>query len=113
MDGGAQSPKESWLRLVLIDAGLPRPVTQIHVTDNPLVAYLDMGWKEPKVALEYDGDQHRTDRLQHVVDRLGRHVIKVINEDRPNVVIRRARDALGTVSAEIAVRAVTPAPARP
>jgi hypothetical protein len=102
MDDGAQSPKESWLRLVLIDAGLPRPVTQIRVTDGHLVAYLDMGWEGPKVALEYDGDQHRNDRRQYVkdirraemADRLGWHVIKVINEDQPDVVIRRARDAL-------------------
>jgi len=102
MDGGAQSPKETWLRLVLIDAGLPRPLTQIRVTDGRLVAYLDLGWEEPLVALEYDGDQHRNDRRQYVkdvrraqmVDGLGWHVIKVINEDRPNVVIQRARDAL-------------------
>lgn len=102
MDGGAQSPKESWLRLMLIDAGLPRPVTQIRVTDGPLVAYLDMGWEGPMVALEYDGDQHRTDRRQYVRDirraemvhRLGWQVIKVINEDRPSVVIERAREAL-------------------
>jgi hypothetical protein len=107
MDGGAQSPKESWLRLVLVDAGLPRPVTQIEVTDGHDVAYLDMGWEEPMVAIEYDGDQHRTDRRQYVkdirraemVDRLGWHVIKVINEDRPNVVVQRARDALARRSA--------------
>ncbi len=102
MDGGAQSPKETWLRLVLIDAGLPRPVTQIRVTAGQLVAYLDMGWQEPKVALEYDGDQHRNDRRQYVrdirraeiVDGLGWRVIKVINEDRPNAIVQRARDAL-------------------
>ncbi|WP_068188993.1 hypothetical protein [Mycobacterium sp. UM_CSW] len=107
MDGGAQSPKETWLRLALIDAGLPRPTTQIHVTDGNLVAYLDMGWDGPMVALEYDGDQHRTDRRQYVRDirraemihRLGWEVIKVINEDRPNVVIQRARDALARRSA--------------
>ncbi len=107
MDGGAQSPKESWLRLVLIDAGLPRPVTQIKVTDGHLVAYLDMGWDGPMVAVEYDGDQHRTDRRQYVKDirraemvsRLGWHVIRVINEDRPNVVVQRARDALTRRSA--------------
>jgi hypothetical protein len=34
-----------------------------------------------------------------MVDRLGWHVIKVINEDRPNVVIQRARDALARRSA--------------
>ena len=102
MDGGAQSPKESWLRLVLIDAGLPRPVTQIRVTDGQFVAYLDMGWEAPMVALEYDGDHHRTDRTQYVkdirraemVNRLGWQVIRVINEDRPKLVVQRAREAL-------------------
>jgi very-short-patch-repair endonuclease len=61
-----------------------------------------MGWEEPMGALEYDGDQNRTDRRQYVndirraemVDRLGWRVIRVVNEDRPNVVIQRARDVL-------------------
>ena len=30
-DAGAESPKESWLRVVLMKAGLPRPQTQIPV----------------------------------------------------------------------------------
>ncbi|MGD1170275.1 hypothetical protein ACKUVQ_13620 [Mycobacterium seoulense] len=102
MDGGAQSPKESWLRLVLLDAGLPRPTTQIRVTDGRLVAYLDMGWEEPMVAMEYDGEQHRTDRGQYVKDirraemvgSLGWTMIRVINEDRPTVIVQRAREAL-------------------
>jgi hypothetical protein len=102
MDGGAQSPKESWLRLVLVDAGLPTPATQIKVADGSAVAYLDMGWEGPMVALEYDGDQHRSDRRQYVKDlrraemleRLGWLVIRVINEDRPNLIIQRTRDAL-------------------
>jgi hypothetical protein len=102
MDAGAESPKESWLRLVLIKAGLPPPTTQIRVTDGELVAYLDMGWEEQMVALEYDGDHHRTDRRQYVKDirraemfeRLGWHVLKVINEDRAESVIDRARNAL-------------------
>ncbi|MGD1252712.1 hypothetical protein ACKUT9_00455 [Mycobacterium seoulense] len=102
MDGGAQSPKESWLRLVLIDAGLPRPTTQIRVTDGRMVAYLDMGWEGPMVAMEYDGEQHRTDRGQYVKDirraemvgSLGWTMIRVINEDRPTVIVQRAREAL-------------------
>jgi hypothetical protein len=102
MDGGAQSPKESWLRLVIIDAGLPRPTTQLRVTNGLRVAYLDLGWEEPMVAVEYDGDQHRNDRRQYVkdvrraemVDGLGWHVIRVIKEDRPEFVVRRARKAL-------------------
>ncbi|MEE6179240.1 hypothetical protein [Mycobacterium sp. 050134] len=102
MDRGAQSPKETWLRLLLIDAGLPRPTTQIRITDGRRVAYLDMGWEQPMVALEYDGDHHRTDRRQYLNDirraemanHLGWQSIRVVNEDRPEFVVRRAREAL-------------------
>jgi very-short-patch-repair endonuclease len=66
-----------------------------------------MGWEQPMVAVEYDGDQHRTDRSQYVKDIrraevlncLGWQVIRVINEDRPDVVVQRARDALNRRSA--------------
>ena len=104
---GARGVRECLAALSLMDGGLPRPVTQIRVTDGQLVAYLDMGWKEPKVAVEYDGDQHRNDRRQYVkdirraemVDRQDWRVVKVINEDRPNVIVQRARDALARRSA--------------
>jgi hypothetical protein len=58
MDAGAQSPKETWLRLLLIDAGYPRPQTQIPATDDwgMEFAFLDMGWPDVKIAVEYDGD---------------------------------------------------------
>jgi hypothetical protein len=102
MDAGAESPRESWLRLVVVDAGFPRPSTQIRVTDGQLVAYLDLGWEDQMVALEYDGDHHRTDRRQYVKDirrtemleRLGWHLVKVIKEDRPCDVVERASRAL-------------------
>lgn len=69
VDAGAQSPRESWLRLVLIRAGLPRPQTQIPVVSrNGRRMYLDMGWPVFKVAVEYDGDHHRTDRDQWAYD---------------------------------------------
>ena len=66
-DPGAQSPKETWLRLVLVRAGLPRPQTQIPVCDEfgNAFAYLDMGWEHVRVAVEYDGEQHRSDRSQY------------------------------------------------
>ncbi|PQM44837.1 hypothetical protein C1Y40_04999 [Mycobacterium talmoniae] len=54
VDAGAQSPKETYLRLLLVEAGLPRPQTQIRVTTEDAVYYLDMGWEEYLVAVEYD-----------------------------------------------------------
>jgi hypothetical protein len=103
-DAGAQSPKESWLRVVLIQAGLPRPQTQIPVFDEwgSSIAYLDMGWEHVKIAVEYDGEQHRTDRRQYTWDvrrlesleRLGWIVIRVVAGDRPAEVVGRVRAAL-------------------
>jgi hypothetical protein len=104
LDAGAQSPKETWLRLLLIDAGLPRPRTQIPVFDEfgELVAYLDMGWEDIKVAAEYDGEQHRKDRWQYtrdnrrreVLEQLGWIVIRVLAADRQADIIRRVRAAI-------------------
>ena len=69
VDPGAASPKESWLRLLLIDNGFPIPETQIPVLDGYVpFAFLDMGWRHIHLAVEYDGDQHRTDRPQYVKD---------------------------------------------
>ena len=62
VDPGAESPQETRVRLILIRAGFPRPQTQIPVYDEYgfLVAELDMGWEDIKVAVEYEGDHHRT-----------------------------------------------------
>jgi hypothetical protein len=104
VDPGAQSPRESYLRLLLIDAGFPRPQTQIPVlgVDGIPLAYLDLGWEENLVAVEYDGDQHRTDRRQYVKDlqriemleRMGWIIVRVVAEDRPANIVRRVRAAL-------------------
>jgi hypothetical protein len=103
VDPGAASPKETWLRLLLIDAGLPAPETQIPVNENwRTVGVLDMGWERYQVAAEYDGDQHRTDRRQYARDQwrirrleaLGWIVIRVIAEDKPADVVAGVREAL-------------------
>jgi hypothetical protein len=102
VDAGAASPKESWLRLLLIDGGLPAPETQIPIFEGGVpVAYLDMGYRDIKLAFEYDGDQHRSDRRQYVrdvrrlpmIERHGWEVIRVIAEDRQAEVLWRAREA--------------------
>jgi very-short-patch-repair endonuclease len=103
VDAGAQSPKETWLRLQLLRAGFPRPQTQIAVRNEWgwAEAYLDMGWEDIKVAVEYDGDQHRTSRAQYVKDirrleileRMGWIVVRVIAEDHPDDIIRRVAQA--------------------
>ena len=63
MDAGAQSPQETRVRLLLIDKGFPRPETQIPLLDQlgEPFAYLDMGWRDMMIAVEYDGEHHRTE----------------------------------------------------
>ena len=69
-DGGAQSPRETWLRLLVIDTGFPPPGPRYRViVGGRTKYYLDMGWPDLKVAaLEYEGDHHRTDRAQFARD---------------------------------------------
>jgi hypothetical protein len=102
MDAGAESPKETWTRLVLMDGGFPRPTTQIRVLDDTgSTFYLDMGWEDIMVAVEYDGEHHRTDPDQYAKDiarleklqRKGWIIIRVIAGHRPAYILYRVRQA--------------------
>lgn len=58
-DGRAESPPESMLRLRVVRAGLPAPEPQLEVWHRGrFIARVDLGWREAKVALEYDGAWH-------------------------------------------------------
>jgi very-short-patch-repair endonuclease len=102
VDAGAQSPRETYLRLLLIQAGLPRPQTQIPVVTDEETYYLDIGWKDSMVAVEYDGEHHRTDSLQYrkdirrleALEQMGWIVIRVVAGDHPVAILRRVRRAL-------------------
>ena len=101
LDAGAQSPRESWLRLLLIDGGFPRPATQIMVSDGLRTAFVDMGWEDPRIGLEYDGEQHHSDRHQYVndiarlemLDQLDWLIIRVVKEHSRAYILRRVHDA--------------------
>lgn len=66
VDGGAESPYESLTRLLLIDAGFPRPQTQIPVYDDGgfLIARIDMGWPQWRVGVDFEGAHHWNDPRQ-------------------------------------------------
>jgi hypothetical protein len=101
VDAGAQSPKETWLRLLLINEGFPPPQTQIPVLgpDGYPRYFLDMGWSEVMVAVEYDGEQHRLDRDTYRLDlirseylaRVGWRRVRVIAGDRRPDIVRRVQ----------------------
>ena len=110
----ARHRRERRLRLLFIDAGFPKPTTQIPVVDERgrLVKVFDWGylplagegWDDFKLAAEYDGDQHRTNRKRYVKDlralpkvqRMGWIVIRAIEEDREEDFVDRAWQAMGS-----------------
>jgi hypothetical protein len=113
MDGGAESPQETRTRLVLIDAGLPRPQTQIVVCDDfgDPFARIDMGYEGCKVGVEYDGIQHWADPTQraHDIDKhaellaRGWRIVRVSADMlryRSNVIVARTCAALREAGAE-------------
>ncbi|MGN7969377.1 hypothetical protein [Microbacterium sp. 22296] len=57
---GAESPRESLVRLILVRAGLPEPELNRDLRDDSghFVARLDLAYPEYRVAVEYDGRQH-------------------------------------------------------
>ncbi|MDX6253996.1 MAG: hypothetical protein QOJ11_330 [Frankiales bacterium] len=66
-DRGAASPMESRLRLLLVlEAGLPKPETQIRVVrvDGSTAARLDMGYRHRLMGVEYDGQIHAEARVR-------------------------------------------------
>ena len=89
-------------RLLLIDNGFPIPETQIPVFDgDEPFAFLDMGWRELHLAVEYEGEHHRLNRFQVASDirRLEKveqlyRVVRLTAEDRRTDVIRRVHNAV-------------------
>ena len=106
LDGRAESPQESRLRVLMHLAGLPDPVAQHEVRDRcgRLVARLDLAYPSARLAVEYDGDHHR-DRGQWRQDLVRRErleaqgwrVVVVVGADLlgdPASVVARVRAAL-------------------
>lgn len=64
--GVAESPQESSLLLTLVDADLPIPERQVAVCDlTGQERYrLDLAWRAPKIAVEYDGYEAHADRTE-------------------------------------------------
>jgi hypothetical protein len=51
MDGGAKSPRESELRVAMVDAGLPKPAAQIWVDNAGRSAIVPLGWEQQRIGL--------------------------------------------------------------
>ncbi len=71
---GAESPQESKVRLLIVRAGIREPELQVTVAsdDGSLIGRLDMGWRDLRLGVEYDGQHHRVDARQYARD-IDRH----------------------------------------
>lgn len=107
VDGGAESPYESRTRLLLVLNNFPVPETQIPVLDGSgfVVARIDMGWREYKVGVDFEGAHHWTEPKQFSKDveryaalpELGWADVRLtsgILHNRPQVFLRRVSEAL-------------------
>jgi hypothetical protein len=101
-DGGAESYAESEQRVLFIDAGLPKPRTQIRVfgAAGDLLGVLDMGWEQFRIGSEYDGeDGHDSDQQrEHDGHRRGR----IANETNWLVDVARKEQLWGQPAALVA-----------
>ncbi len=101
------SAPETRLRLLLVRAGLPEPVVgyRVRLANGDFLATPDLAYPRRRVALEYDGDVHRTSKWQfredisryELLHDEGWRVIRVIADDltfRSPILIARVRAAL-------------------
>ncbi|MGB1224135.1 MAG: hypothetical protein ACPHCN_08330, partial [Mycobacterium sp.] len=106
VDPGAESPRETWLRLIVVRAGYPRPETQLSVYNEygALIGVVDLGWRDLKIAVEYEGKHHRMSRERFDRDirridellELGWIVIRITAMDTDATVRRRLAQAWGS-----------------
>ena len=100
----AESPMETRLRWLLISAGLPNPQVQVklHDDDGEFIGRADMFYPGPRVAIEFDGGNHRErlvtdDRRQNRLVQSRYRVLRYTSSDlqsRPELVVAQVRGSL-------------------
>ncbi len=105
-----ESPKETETRLLIVAAGLPEPEVQCGVFDRGrFIARVDLAYPRLKIAIEYEGDGHRTDKgqwrrdiqRQRELEALGWIVIRLTEDDLRNAgasLLTHLRRAIATRS---------------
>jgi hypothetical protein len=120
----AESPMETRLRWLLMEAGLPRPEVQtnLHDAEASFIGRADLYYPAAKLILEYDGGNHRDrlvedDRRQNLLMNAGFRLLRFTAADihnRPDVVKAQVRGALSIThpSARLAPTGRKPKPRR-
>jgi hypothetical protein len=101
-DAGAQSYAETAQRVLFVDAGLPRPTTQIpaYCPAAELLGYLDMGWVRYLLGSEYDGEEHHDSDEDRAADALRRG--RIATETGWTVDVVRKQELWGRPAALVA-----------
>lgn len=104
----SESPMESRLRMLLVLNGLDRPEAQVSLCDmaGGFVARVDLYYPEARLAVEYDGEQHRDqltadNRRQNRLRDLGVSLLRYTAPDlreRSEQVVAQVRAALREAS---------------
>lgn len=102
----AESPAESWLRLIIFDSGLPLPVVNYSLLglDGRELFRLDLAWVELRICLEYDGyaahagREERDESREQELRRRGWIVIRASRADLsdPSRMLRELRNAFAS-----------------
>lgn len=108
----SRSRAETWLRLAIIEAGLPVPEENLDVFDaGRWLAQVDLAYPSARLALEYEGEHHLIDPQQWAADlarydRLAEAGWRVIRVTKAEVfgdsaaLIARIRRALALASSQ-------------
>lgn len=92
-DDGAESPRETWTRFILVRAGFPPPQTQVQVMTALGPFWSDLGWPEWRLLVEYDGrgkyerggstsEVMVQERRRHdAIEEAGWRIVRVTKED--------------------------------
>lgn len=105
LNGRSESRPESWLRVIILHAGLPTPSINHAIVDAETGRgyRTDIAFSKQKVLIEYQGDYHRNQKQwRHDMTRRARleengWIVMEINADdlrTPGELVERIRTAL-------------------
>jgi hypothetical protein len=103
VDPGSSSAQQTWLRLLIMRAGYPRPESQIPIHDQrgALLGTVGLGWRDLRIGVEYESTHRRGGgpRVENDIRRIDELleqrwiVIRVTAADTDATVARRVAEA--------------------